>query len=109
MWGQIESRSEREFSYKVNGKEYIKQLKIGDRVPYSRVIVSLNFKVEPHILRHTYITELILAGANIKKVQYLAGHSDVKITLKIYAHLLENRPESTQDAVLMAFGSNISV
>ena len=106
MWGQIESRSERTFTYKVNGKEYTVQLHVGDRVPYSRVLVGIDFEVQPHRLRHTYITELILAGANIKKVQYLAGHSDVNVTLKIYAHLLENRPESTQDAVLMAFGAN---
>ncbi|MDO5445039.1 MAG: tyrosine-type recombinase/integrase [Eubacteriales bacterium] len=92
------------YHYKCNGKEYTKYLKVGDRAPYTGTVVSIDFDVQPHQLRHTFITELILSGANIKKVQYLAGHADVKVTLAIYAHLMENRPEDTQDAVLNAFG-----
>ena len=42
-------------------------------------------KLTPHILRHTFCTELIAAGANIKSVQYLMGHAFASTTLDVYA------------------------
>lgn len=39
-----------------------------------------------HILRHTYITRLFEAGMDIKEIQYLAGHSTMDMTLKVYTH-----------------------
>ena len=64
---------------------------------------TIDFDVTPHILRHTYITDLILSGANIKAVQYLAGHADVSVTLDIYSHLVEKSPEKLASAVTSAF------
>ena len=37
-----------------------------------------------HDLRRTYITRLIRAGVPLPTVQKLAGHSDIKTTLKYY-------------------------
>ena len=62
------------------------------------------FDITPYILRHTYITNLLLAGVDIKTVQYLAGHECAKITLDIYAHLTYNRPEEILEKVNAAFG-----
>ena len=42
-----------------------------------------------HCLRHTYASTLVLNGANIKDVQSLLGHSDIKITLNTYSHVTE--------------------
>ncbi len=42
--------------------------------------------VTAHILRHTYITRLFEAGLDIKEIQYLAGHSTMDMTLKVYTH-----------------------
>ena len=42
--------------------------------------------VTAHILRHTYITRLFVAGLDIKEIQYLAGHSTVDMTLRVYTH-----------------------
>ena len=64
---------------------------------------KLGDKVTPHILRHTYITNLLLKGVDIKTVQYLAGHERAKITLDIYAHLTYNRPEEIIEKINMAF------
>ena len=50
-----------------------------------------------------YITNLLLAGADIKTVQYLAGLEKSKTTLDIYAHLTYNRPEDIIDKVNFAF------
>ena len=64
---------------------------------------TIDFEVTPHQLRHTYITNLLLAGTDIKTVQYLAGHEKSKTTLDIYAHLTYNRPEDIIDKVNCAF------
>jgi integrase len=53
---------------------------------------SVPFHVEPHVLRHTYLTELRASGMDIKKIQYLAGHKDVTMTLRIYTHVKMNQP-----------------
>ena len=42
--------------------------------------------ITAHLLRHTYITRLFEAGLDIKEVQYLAGHSTMDMTLKVYTH-----------------------
>lgn len=42
-----------------------------------------------HRLRHSFGSNLIRAGANIKAVQLLMRHSNIQTTLNIYAHLLE--------------------
>lgn len=43
--------------------------------------------VTPHVLRHTFCTNMINAGMDAKKLQYLMGHSDVSMTLNIYTHM----------------------
>lgn len=39
-----------------------------------------------HMLRHTFTTNLISGGAEIKDVQELLGHTDANTTMSIYAH-----------------------
>ena len=58
-----------------------------------KVVYSLDFEVTPHLLRHTYITNLIHASVDPKTVQYLAGHENSKITMDIYAKAKYNRPD----------------
>lgn len=104
-WEAIKFRSVRkETIIDDKGKEKTIEWKLGDKVRNHPVYITIDFHVTPHILRHTYITRLILAGVNIKVVQYLAGHATVDITLNIYTHLMENRPQDTAGAVLAAFG-----
>jgi integrase len=42
--------------------------------------------ITPHVLRHTFCTNMANAGMNIKNLQYLMGHSTVNMTLNVYAH-----------------------
>ena len=39
-----------------------------------------------HCLRHTFITNLVKAGANINYIKQIAGHSDIKTT-ENYIHI----------------------
>lgn len=88
-----------------HGETVLREKKLGETVRNSRVRITIDFDVTPHILRHTYITNLILSGANVKVVQYLAGHSKAEITLNIYSHLMDRCPEANLGAVLAAFPS----
>lgn len=106
-WDAVRVRSVREITVKENGVKHTKMLKLGDKVRNHPVTISLDFAVTPHQLRHTYITELILSGANIKTVQYLAGHATVNLTLNIYTHLMANKPSDTVSAVTAAFGGKV--
>lgn len=39
-----------------------------------------------HALRHSFASQLVMAGVSLKTVQELLGHTDIKITMR-YAHL----------------------
>ena len=40
-----------------------------------------------HELRHTYCSNMAKSGMNPKTLQYLMGHSDIRVTLNTYTHL----------------------
>ena len=43
-------------------------------------------KITPHVLRHTFCTRLANKNINPKSLQYIMGHSNISITLNLYAH-----------------------
>jgi integrase len=53
-------------------------------------------KYRPYDLRHFYASMLIEQRVNLKRVQYLMGHEDIRTTLNVYGHLIE-RAEVTPD------------
>ncbi len=41
----------------------------------------------PYCLRHTYCTDLMKSGVDVRTAQYLMGHSDIRLTANIYTHV----------------------
>lgn len=50
---------------------------------------AIDQSITPHYLRHTYVTNQLRAGFDLKTVQYLAGHADIRTTSNIYSHFDE--------------------
>ena len=94
MWNIVSGRT-RKYTDK-DGKKVVK-----------RYPGCVDFHVHPHLLRHTYITELCASGMDIKKIQYLAGHADAKMTLNVYSHVTQNRPEQLAPAIIKTFTAGI--
>lgn len=91
LWDMVEDRTIRAEADPDTGVETMQTLGSTPR-NHPGCVRTLDFEVTPHLLRHTYITNLCYGGVNIKTIQYLAGHATAAITLKIYTHALANRP-----------------
>ncbi len=70
-----------------------------------KVAKPLSIDFHFHMLRHSFITNLVTNNIDVKTVQELARHSNINTTMSIYTHLQE---EQKKNAINNVFSTNYS-
>lgn len=68
-------------------RHHVEEQQVQRAVKAAAQSIGINKKVTPHTLRHSFATHLLQGGYDIRTVQELLGHKDVRTTM-IYTHVL---------------------
>jgi len=66
---------------------------------FSRLCKRCKIEATFHDLRHTYATNLAIAGVHPARAQYLLGHAKAQMTLDVYTHLQDGNMEGIAEIV----------
>jgi site-specific recombinase XerD len=63
---------------------------------FSKACIKAGIKASPHLLRHSFVSHLVMNRADLVSVKEILGHSQISTTM-IYAHLSDKyKPDSVE-------------
>lgn len=74
--------------------EYIKTIE--NRMTRLLKLAGLNESLTPHSLRHTHVSLLTEAGAELQEIMGRLGHRDDDTTRYVYTHVTKPKKEASQ-------------
>jgi len=72
----------------ITGRHHLHETAVQKAVKSAAQLAKIDKRISPHTFRHSFATHLLQNGYDIRTVQELLGHKDVKTTM-IYTHAIK--------------------
>ncbi len=91
---RLQPKAEKDISEEFEGFSHLTPRTIQRIIQKYTTRAGITKKVTPHVLRHSFATDLLRSGADLRSVQSMLGHSSVTTT-QVYTHITDEHLKET--------------